>query len=308
MSHDTPPRGIDVELQSLGSGSRFSQIPLSHPNPLSIGAEVYHAKEYQRKRTRCTIITIVTLAVLLLIATTAFGTLYGLQAGEAPAVQVLTTTASRTRVLTSVFTTAATSTKSTTHTEKETETSTTTTTQAAPSPITPPLNETSYCIPKGIYGGVELRDINSNYAVEITGEIQDAVRTGLDVGDQNYLALALRSIFECVTEIELRLIAACQSGYLRMFNGIACLGVNPEYSTTHPGVVIPTNTTTVIVVKTKTSTALPVMSLTATTTVEVLRTTTPVVWTTRKTTLPPLTGFGVPLREKWATQETFKTG
>lgn len=83
----------DIELQDFGIGRAFHNIPLEHSNTLQIGAEVFHEKEAQRKRSWGTILGLSVLAALLLITTVAFSALYVAQISKPPDVHFLTSTA-----------------------------------------------------------------------------------------------------------------------------------------------------------------------------------------------------------------------
>lgn len=202
-------------------------------------------------------------------------------------VTVEMTTVSRTKFLTSFVTTTFVSTQPTTVTSTSVTTETArrkvvdttsvtaivsttiylTTTQtsslaAAPSGSLSPGSDIK-CIPPGTYGGEELHVLDAGYDLSITRAVETAVSAGLDVGSGDPLAVGMRSIFTCVTEDDLELVAACREGYLRNSGGIACSG--PTYTTTSATVTLP---------EVVPAPATTVPSTTATTTAEVLITVT----------------------------------
>lgn len=114
MNRGANPNPSDVELQELGRGRDFDDVPLDHPNPLAIGAEVFRDKEGQRRRSWRTILGLMVLVGSLLIATTTFSVLYVTQTTKPLELQTTTTTtttASTTLVLTSLTTTTLVSTR-----------------------------------------------------------------------------------------------------------------------------------------------------------------------------------------------------
>lgn len=277
----------------------FNEVPLDHPTPLEIGAEVFRDKEGHRRRSWRTILGLSVLVGILLIATATFSVLYATRINKTPKVQMVittttasttlmltstttatlvststrkrpttetvtsvsvtvqTTTASRTKYLTSLVTTTLISTQPTTvtsisvstetarHKIEETTSVTTiitttlylTTTQtsslAASSSSTLPPSSDGKCIPPGTYGGEELHVLNAGYDLDIASAVETAASAGVDIGSGDSLVVGLRSIFMCVTEDDLELIAACRQGYLRSFDGIACSGTT--YTTTTSG-------------------------------------------------------------------------
>lgn len=92
--------------------------------------------------------------------------------------------------------------------------------------------------------------MNGDYDLAIVNALKNATSSGLSIDNDDYLTVALMSIFQCVFEIDLTLVMACKQGYFRdIVVGIACDG--PAY-TTLPAVVPITETTVKDVVVTST--------------------------------------------------------
>lgn len=268
MDRYTNTRANDIELQDLGSNSRFSHMPLDHPNPLEFGTAVFRESEWRRRRDCRTISVLVFFTVLFLISTAVLGTFYAFRVSAPSEVHVTTTLVqATTRVMTSEATATAIITQPTTETVTFTTLSTETTRQKAKttsvtavitttlfltttqtssqaSSSAQPSNLVGHCIPPGLYGGMELQNINADYDEGMRGEIQDAAEHGLDIDGEDELAVALRSKFECVAEDYVSLVEACQQNYSRWASGIFCQG--PPYSVT-PSMVIVTDTMTTVV-------------------------------------------------------------
>lgn len=244
-------RANDIELQDLGGGPGSSRVPLGPLNPLEFGAEVFRAKEWHRRRNSRTILILSILVALLLAATTTMSVLYYTQVAKPPEIHILTTTAFATQLVPSLATTTATLTQPTTVTSTSVTTETTrrkakttsvttiitttlyiTTTQPSSSAVIsssspPPIDK--YCIPQGLYGGEELHEINGDYDFVIVNALKNATSSGLSIDNEDYLTVALISIFQCIFEDNLTLVTACKQGYFRdIVAGIECNG--PPYA------------------------------------------------------------------------------
>lgn len=272
------PQQDHIELQDLGRGPRLNNVLLDQPNPLAIGAEVFRAKESHRRRSWATILALAILVCVLLITTTTLGVLYGTtQMVGPPGTSTNIIISPVTQTTTSLTTTTVVSTQPTTETETSTTISTETTRRSAKTTtasVTTIVTTTLYiiatqttsetasttmsapmssrCIPQGLYGGDELHLINGDYDVDIDNAIWRATNSSLiDIGQDDPFAVALRSIYQCVSEDDVDLIVACEKQYTRDALGVACAG--PSYSTL-PVVITTTDVSTTVTWSTTTMT------------------------------------------------------
>ncbi|KAJ4393430.1 hypothetical protein N0V93_002640 [Gnomoniopsis smithogilvyi] len=247
-------RQNNIELQDLepcaGDGSH--SVPLDLHDPVDIGGEIYRDKQAQLQRQRQCIIFLAVLVALLAVSSIALGVRF-VRPAKPPDTQTLTTVAPTTEYSTKLVTRLRTTTDISIQPTIETVISTqtdTTTQRAKASSVTAFITTTLYltstqttnvpvsstitpslaarCIPPGLYGGEELHLLSSDYDIIIASSLYYATSQGLDIGNEDLFLEALRSIFTCVAEDDLVLVAACQKAYSRANSTMSCDG--PEFS------------------------------------------------------------------------------
>lgn len=93
------------------------------------------------------------------------------------------------------------------------------------------------------YGGQELHDINSDYDLLLIDAINYAVRKGLNVGEETWLDVALRSVFQCTDSPSIEFVDACQSTFEHRGGSVVCNSMGSYPYTTQ--VVTMTTTSTI---------------------------------------------------------------
>lgn len=257
-----------------GDGDRsFTDVPLSDlgpnnedPIPASTNVDwaLFRAKQAQDKKNRITIISLIAMVAFLSATAAVLGALYGIARSQPP--QVLTKTTMSTSVVTTtsilpVTETTTTSIPPITTTAIRTRTlppvtQTTTQNQTEISLVTTILTTTLFfttvqtttslisstkgaqdgqrCTVNYEYGGEDLHDLNDDYDLLMADALERAAGKGLDLGSEDYLTVAMRSVFECSVTDVLDLVDACKSGYVHDTSGIYCnsMGSYPTHSVT----------------------------------------------------------------------------
>lgn len=238
---------IDVPLEDLRPNNE-EPVPVS-PN---VDWALFRAKQIKDRKNRIAIISLIIIIAFLSATTAVLGALYGLAKSHPP--QVLTKTALSTSVVTTtsilpVTETTTTSIPPVTQTTTQTTTlppvtQTTTQNQTEISPVTVIITTSltfttvqtttsvvsstkgpqdgQRCTVDYEYGGEDLHEINGDYDLLMVDALKRAVGRGLDLDSEDYLAVSMRSVFECSLTDVLELVEACKSGYVHDTGGVYC--------------------------------------------------------------------------------------
>lgn len=217
-----------------------------------------HEKMKKKCKTyKCTIYGLLVLLSLTFIPIIVLGVLYG-KSNETPQTpengtvftSMVTTTTSIpgkaststqtlppvTQTLPPVTHTAVTTETETSHITTEiTQTSALTTTDTTSITVTPTKDphDGKRCDSNQQYGGQEIHDINSDYDLLLVDAIQEAVDSGMDIGDAPVLEVAQRSVFMCSGSHSIDLVEACESGFDRDGTDVSC-NSSGSYPNPHP--------------------------------------------------------------------------
>ncbi|PSR97454.1 hypothetical protein BD289DRAFT_503707 [Coniella lustricola] len=242
----------EMELKDSDYGRRSPRR--DQPDPLERSTEIFRAKEAQHRRDCRIILVILSFTVLSLVLALILGTLYILRVSAPSPVGTITATAWTTLWTASISTTTTTavSTQPTTETVTSTSLSVSTTTSTNPTRrprqtqlvtavstitlsittisastslttlstgSTTPPSTARYCVPGGEYGGLDLHELNGGYDAELAWQIRYAVLKGLNIGNEDFLMVGLRSVFECVNAESVSLISPCRDRFTQGTSG-----------------------------------------------------------------------------------------
>lgn len=253
-------RPNDAELQDLepGVGEDFRSVPMGSHNSLDIGAEVYRDNQAQNRRSRRWIVIFVSVVALLGVSAIVLGvrcapwppaeplglqnfttTMFTTESITRYSTKFRTETSTRIQPTTVTVTSIVVSTQAVTTTRMAKTSLVTaiiaTTLYLTPTQTTSELTSTTAsslskprCIPPGLYGGEELHQVSSDYDILLAGNLEYAASHGLDIGSQDMLSVALRSIFTCVAREDVILAAVCETAFVRTDSTILCDGA--EYA------------------------------------------------------------------------------
>lgn len=92
--------------------------------------------------------------------------------------------------------------------------------------------------------------MSSDYDVLLASNLENAASHGLDIGIQDVLSVAMRSIFTCVSREDLVLAAVCETAFIRTDSTILCDGAeyllsSSQVSATNPACLSSCSTSTV---------------------------------------------------------------
>lgn len=232
-------------VYSLPNRQNFEEIPLRNLNRTQQTEwPVYQAMQTEGRRKWMTIIILAILAFILAASTATLGALlskceHSLQTPQNDTSQTpgndtastpvtITTTKIATVPSTTTTKTVPPATQTAVYTVTEVSYVTTEFTKSSVLTTSVTVSQTKdphdgqRCTNNQKYGGQELHDLNNDYDLLMVDALEFAVSNGLDLGGDEYMDVAMRSIFLCSSSDSIELVEACESGYDHGDGGISC--------------------------------------------------------------------------------------
>ncbi|KAJ0117460.1 hypothetical protein J7T55_003876 [Diaporthe amygdali] len=200
-------------VYSLPNRQNFEEIPLRNLNRTQQTEwPVYQAMQTEGRRKWMTIIILAILAFILAASTATLGALlskceHSLQTPQNDTSQTPgNDTASTPVTITTTKIATVPSTTTTKTVPPATQTAVHTVTEV--SYVTTEFTKSSVLTTSVTYGGQELHDLNNDYDLLMVDALEFAVSNGLDLGGDEYMDVAMRSIFLCSSSDSIELVEA----------------------------------------------------------------------------------------------------